>query len=165
MNPEPMVTVLMPVYNASCYLREAIGSILLQTLRDFEFIIVDDGSTDESRDIINSYPDTRIKVISHKTNLGLITALNTGIDNARGRYIARMDADDISAPERLEKQVEFMEMNSEIGVLGTWYETFGKENHKEGLPVDPAEVKCHLLFHSPISVFTLSFDMPFSLKN
>lgn len=151
MQPEPMVTVLMSVYNGGRYLREAMESILTQTFTDFEFVIIDDGSTDDSRDIIHSYPDNRIRLISHESNQGLVAALNNGLKNSRGRYIARMDADDISLPERLQKQVDFMETHPEIGASGTWFITFGKENHKEWLPITPDEIKCHLLFHSPLA--------------
>lgn len=151
MNSEPMVTVLMPVYNASLYLSEALESILTQTFTDFEFLIVDDGSTDESLDIIHSYNDNRIRLLFHNTNQGLVSALNNGLKNSRGRYIARMDADDISLPERLAKQVDFMETHPEIGALGTCFATFGNETHQEWLPVNPDETKCHLLFHSPLA--------------
>src|SRR6187397_2012165 len=105
---EPLVTVLMSVYNAEKYLREAIDSILNQTYRNFEFIIINDASTDGSEAIINSYKDERIRLISNSQNLRLTASLNKGIDLAKGKYIARMDADDASLPERLQKQVTFM---------------------------------------------------------
>jgi len=113
------VTVLMPVYNAEKYVREAVNSILNQTFSDFEFLIIDDGSTDRSWDILNSYSDTRIRLIQNPTNLKLIATLNLGLKLATGEYIARMDADDISMPERLAKQVEFLKIHLEVGVLGT----------------------------------------------
>ncbi len=101
-----LVTVLMPAYNPGKYLPEAIESILAQTYSNFEFLIINDGSTDNTLNIINSYKDPRIRVISRE-NKGLIDTLNEGIDAAAGELIARMDADDICFPERLEKQVQF----------------------------------------------------------
>jgi glycosyltransferase involved in cell wall biosynthesis len=114
-----MVSVLMPVYNGEKYLREAIKSILNQTFTNFEFIIINDGSTDNSLYIIKSFKDNRIKIIENKENLGLIKTLNKGINLAQGKYIARMDADDIALPKRLEKQIEFLEKNPKYSFVGT----------------------------------------------
>ena len=124
---QAQVTVLMPVYNAEQYLREAIGSILHQTFTDFEFIIINDGSTDRSEEIIKSYTDTRIRYYKNESNLKLIATLNKGFDLAGGKYIARMDADDISLPNRLQLQFELMEKNPEVGLCGTWFENFTEE--------------------------------------
>src|SRR5690242_9380591 len=99
----------MPVYNASSYLREAIESILNQTYSNFEFIIINDGSTDNSLEIIRSYHDPRISVVNNETNLGIIKTRNKGLKLAKGKYIANMDADDISLSSRLEKQVQYLE--------------------------------------------------------
>jgi glycosyltransferase involved in cell wall biosynthesis len=110
----------MPVYQGEKYLREAIESILGQTFTDFEFIIVEDGSTDRSAGIIQSYSDPRINLIRNDSNLGLIASLNKGLDAVSGEYIARMDQDDISLPERLTKQLAFMEEHSDIAASGTW---------------------------------------------
>ncbi len=117
---QPLVTVLMPVYNCEKYLSTSIESILHQTFTDFEFIILDDGSTDDSINIIQSYcaQDQRIRLIRNDQNMGIAYSLNKGINIAKGKYIARMDADDISKPERLEKQVEFLETHNEVGILG-----------------------------------------------
>lgn len=112
------ITVLISVYNGEKYLREAIESILGQTFSDFEFLIINDASTDSSREIILSCKDSRIKLIDNEINLGLTKSLNKGLKLAQGEYVARMDADDVSLPSRLEKQVEFLENNPEIGVLG-----------------------------------------------
>src|SRR4051812_9780552 len=109
MYPFPKVTVLMPVYNASAFLPEAIDSILQQTFTDFEFIIINDGSTDHSEEIIRGFDDVRIKYIKVSPNRGIVAALNTGLDLAQGTYIARMDADDIAAENRIERQVAFMD--------------------------------------------------------
>ena len=110
---EPMVTVLMSVYNGEKFLKEAMDSILTQTFTDFEFLIINDGSTDNSVKIIESYNDSRIRLINNEKNLKLIASLNKGISLARGKYIARMDCDDISSPMRLEKEVDFLENSSD----------------------------------------------------
>ena len=94
----PKVTVLMSVYNSEKFLRESINSILEQTFKDFEFLIINDGSTDSSREIILSYNDPRITLFDNKNNIGLTKSLNKGLDLAKGEYIARQDADDISLP-------------------------------------------------------------------
>ena len=119
------ITVLMPVYNASNYLNEAIESILNQSFIDFEFLIINDGATDQSEEIIMSYKDARIRYIKKEVNQRLIATLNEGFKLAKGKYIVRMDADDISLPKRLEKQFRFMEANSEIALSGSWAENFG----------------------------------------
>ena len=117
-NQKPLVSVVMPVYNSEKYIKEAIDSILAQTYSNFEFIIVYDKSTDKTLDIIKSYQDKRIKIINGE-NKGLAAALNKGILSSKGKYIARMDSDDISLPERFEKQVACLNNNPEIGILGT----------------------------------------------
>jgi glycosyltransferase involved in cell wall biosynthesis len=101
----PTVSVLMSVYNGADYLQEAIDSILNQTFRDFEFLIINDGSTDRSRNIICSYKDPRIRLVDNEKNIGLIDSLNKGLSLAQGKFIARQDADDISLPNRLEDQI------------------------------------------------------------
>ena len=114
---EPRISVVMSVYNGERFLREAVDSILGQTFTDFEFIIIDDGSTDSTRAILESYDDPRI-VIMHQENIGLTKSLNRGLATARGELIARMDDDDISLNQRLEKQVEFLDAHPDVGVLG-----------------------------------------------
>lgn len=141
----PKVTVLMPVYNAEVYLEEAIESILDQTYRDFEFLIINDGSTDESKKIIESYTDRRIRLENNKKNRGLNYSLNKGIDLARGKYIARMDADDVSLPDRLQVQVEFMDKNPDIGVCGSWFKFTDTEEVDQKL-TDPESIKAALFF-------------------
>ena len=123
---KPMVSVVMPVYNGSKYLKEAIDSILNQTFTNFELIIINDGSTDNSEDIIFSYQDRRIYYLKNEHNKGICITLNRGLDNARGKYIARMDCDDISMPQRLAKQVNYLERHRDVGALGTDIITFGK---------------------------------------
>jgi len=120
----PKVSVVMSVYNSERYLLEAVESILRQTFTDFEFIIVDDGSTDGTWEILTSYAteDPRIVLIRNEKNIGLTQSLNKGLVLARGEYIARQDADDVSEPERLEKQVAYLEAYPLVGLVGTAYE-------------------------------------------
>ena len=150
-SPHPhTVTVLMPVHNAASYLREAIQSILDQTFRDFEFLIVDDCSTDGSYDILQGYRDPRIRVIHSDRHLKLAGALNLGMDLATGKYLARMDADDISLPERLAVQVDFMEQHPDIGICGSWVKTFGTQKgaiYRQPVGTDMA--RAYTLFESP----------------
>ena len=146
----PKLTVLMPVYNAAKYVGEAIESILNQTFRDFEFLIINDGSTDNSLEVIESYKDLRIKLVNNEKNLGLSRTLNKGIELSEGEYIARMDADDISLPVRLEKQVEFMDSHPHIGICGSWMQGFDPSGNK-GIwqyPQNHDELLCLLFFNS-----------------
>lgn len=117
------ISILMSVCNGEKYLKKAIDSILEQSFRDFEFIIVDDGSCDNTLEILKDYAekDSRIEIIKNEKNIGLTKSLNKAIQEAKGEYIARMDADDIALPERLKEQIEFLEKNPEIGLLGTGY--------------------------------------------
>ena len=116
----------MPVYNSAKYLKEAIDSILNQTFNDFEFLIIDDVSTDNSLKIIKSYNDDRIRIIINTSNEGQSYSMNLGLKNSRGKYIAIMHSDDISLPYRLEKQLLYMEANNNIGVCGSWIELIGE---------------------------------------
>lgn len=122
------VSVVMPVYNGAQYLQEAIDSILDQTFKDFELIIIDDGSSDDSLKIIqmNADKDKRIIFIRNEQNSGICVTLNKGLDFASGEYILRMDCDDISELNRIEKQVSFMDRHPEIGVLGSKIQIFGE---------------------------------------
>lgn len=115
----PRVSVLMPAYNAAPFLHQAVESILTQTFTDFEFIIIDDGSTDATPTILAEYTDPRIRVVRKARNEGLVSALNLGIEMARGKYLARMDADDISLPERFERQIAALDHLPDIAILGT----------------------------------------------
>jgi glycosyltransferase involved in cell wall biosynthesis len=150
---EPRVTVLMPVYNAEKYLRDAIDSILRQTYSDYAFLIINDGSTDDSVKIIQSYSDERIRVIDNEKNIGLSSTLNRGIELAIGEYIVRMDSDDISLPTRIEKQVSFMDNHPEVGVCGTWIKYIGVPRRPwrssiYKFPTKHKDIKSRLLFGS-----------------
>lgn len=148
----PKVSVVMPAYNAEKYINEAIQSILNQTFKDFEFIIINDGSTDRTEEIILSYNDSRIVYLKNKENLKIVETLNRGLDRAKGEYIARMDADDIAVNTRIEKQVAVMDADTSIGVLGTGTRVFGetvktKETHST---LNPDRLKADLLFSTCI---------------
>lgn len=114
----PKVTVLMAVYNSEKFLKPAIDSILNQTFGDFEFLIINDGSTDESAKIILSYVDERITYVENEQNIGLTKSLNKGLRLAQGEYVARMDADDVSLPERLKKQVAYLDQHQKVALVG-----------------------------------------------
>ncbi|MBR5904527.1 MAG: glycosyltransferase [Alphaproteobacteria bacterium] len=127
MKKAPRISVLMPAYNSEKTVAESIESILNQTFKDFEFIIINDGSTDNTAKIVKEYAkkDKRIKFIDNKKNQGLVPVLNQGLDLCSCEYIARMDSDDISLPKRFEKQIKYMDAHPECGVLGTWFQFFG----------------------------------------
>lgn len=159
---DPKITVLMPVYNGDKYLRESIDSILNQTFTNFEFIIIDDGSTDKSPEIIDFYAkkDSRIKFLSNLRNFGLIYTLNRGIQEAKTNYIARMDQDDVSLPYRFEKQVQFLNQNPKISVLGTSIILFDENLNiirKLILPSESFLIKWSLCFFSPLAHPTVMF--------
>lgn len=122
----------MPVYNAERFLKEAIKSILEQTFADFECIIVNDGSTDGSEEIVKEFSDVRIKLIS-QPNQGIVGALNAGLKVAQGTYIARMDADDISEPNRFEEQVQFLKTHPHVALCGTWARTINENGKETGI--------------------------------
>ena len=138
------VSVLMPAYNAAEHIREAIDSILEQTFTDFEFLIINDGSTDNTVDIISEYDDPRIKLVHNDGNKGLIYSLNYGLEIAQGKYIARMDADDIAMDTRLEKQVRFLEDNPDTSILGTAFIFMGTP-HEMHHPNYNEEIRIKLL--------------------
>ena len=152
-----IVSVIMPVYNGETYLKEAIDSILNQTLTDFEFIIINDGSTDKTEEIILSYTDTRIRYIKNETNLKIVKTLNIGIELAKGKYIARMDADDVSSIERLQMQYDFMQKNPYISICGTALRIYEKPETVYTPPVKDEEIKVKLIFESCLYHPTIMF--------
>ncbi len=117
----PLVSVLLPVFNAEKTIQNAVSSILNQSYSNFELLIINDGSEDASLNIVTAFKDDRIRIISFETNKGLVYALNKGINAAQGKYVFRMDADDISLKDRILKQVKFLENRNEIGILGTGF--------------------------------------------
>lgn len=157
---KPLVSVVMPNYNNEAFLVEAIDSILNQTFTDFEFLIIDDGSTDGSIDIINSYSDQRIRLIVKEKNSGIVDALNIGLDEAVGEYMIRMDGDDISVKDRFEILVDFMKSHPDICVCSSDLQTFGSEKDqlwKLGTSVQ--KNKAEMLFSSPIGHASSIFKM------
>lgn len=142
----------MPVHNGATYVSEAIDSILRQSLRDFELLIVDDASTDETVAIIERYKDPRIRLLLSAERLRLSGALNLGLDNTQGDYVARMDADDISLPRRLEIQVRHMNRHPEIGICGTWIRYFGGSSQSVlRRPVGCEEIRAFTLVDTPFA--------------
>ena len=156
----PRVTVLMAVYNGQDHVRQAVEGILAQTFSDFEFIIVDDGSTDETSRELDAFTDSRIVRLKHESNRGLIAALNTGLAAARGEFVARQDADDFSYPGRLQAQVNFLEARSDVAVVGTdtvfeGWEGGGRTNRI--VERDPLRLAWILLFYCPLTHSSIMF--------
>jgi len=155
----PRVSVVMSVFNDEVFVRDAIESILDQTYRDIEFIIVEDGSTDGTPDILKecARQDRRIRLVQNPSNWGLIRSLNKGIGLARGSYIARQDADDTSLPRRFERQVQFLDQHPEVGVLGTWMKNI-EQNGEERIwktPISDSLIRWSLLLDPSIAHATV----------
>lgn len=148
----PLISVILPVYNGEAYLAEAIDSILAQTFKNFELIMIDDGSTDSSLAILTQYQarDSRIRVVSRE-NRNLVATLNESIDLARGEWVARMDQDDISLPHRFERQIHQLE-HTEADICGSWVKYFGGSNRHtwQAYESDQA-IKMDMLFKSPFA--------------
>ena len=154
MSPDKVkVSVLMGVYNGERYVRQAIESILNQSWRDFEFVIVNDGSTDATAAILASYDDPRLIIVDNETNQGLARSLNIGLKRARGDYIARQDADDMSLPQRLDAQVRFLDAHPQITVVGSSLvevDLAGIPRGKVTMPKNGLVLRWHGIFQSPI---------------
>jgi Glycosyl transferase family 2 len=156
----PIVSVLMPVYNGARFLQEAVDTILAQSFRDFEFIVVDDGSTDATSQLLKRRSDSRMVLLQNSTNLGLPSSLNRGLSKASGKYIARQDADDLSFPERLKEQVRFLDQHLDTAVVGADYiETYEDRplSNRIQMPKSDLDIKWHGLFQSPIAHATSVF--------
>jgi len=136
----PKVTVLMPVYNCRKYIEESVNSILNQTFTDFEFLIIDDCSTDGTREYLQALKDPRIRIITKTKNSGITSSLNMGLDAAQGEYIARMDGDDISQPHRFQKQVDLLDYEKDIILCGSWIRLTDK-NKVVPYPSSPEEIE------------------------
>jgi glycosyltransferase involved in cell wall biosynthesis len=149
---KPRLSVLLPVYNAEKYIRQSIESILNQTFSDFELIILDDGSKDGSMRLIQEIHDPRIKIIS-QSNMGLGATLNKGMQLSVGEFIARQDADDISLPDRFAKQIDFLERNRDVALVGTWAQIMDENGNLESRchkhPTNSNELRCDLVFNNP----------------
>lgn len=153
-----MISVVLPVYNVSLYIKEALDSILNQTIQDFEIIIIDDCSTDKTIEIVQSFKDARIRIFTKPENKGLIDSLNIGFKAAKGKYIARMDGDDLSDLKRFEKQLYVLENNPEIKVCGSWLQAFGKDDkiikHKE----HHDQILVNMMVHCSMSLGAVMLD-------
>jgi len=145
----PQTTVLIPTYNCGKYLADTINSVLHQPYTDYEMLIIDDGSTDNTEHVIKSIKDQRIVYLKNNKNLGIVKTLNKGIKLAKGKYIARMDADDLMLGNRLQLQVDFLEQNPDYGMVGGWYQVMdenGQFKKSIPLPTDSELLKIGLLF-------------------
>jgi hypothetical protein len=148
----PRVTVLMPAHNAAATIAEAARSILAQSWRDLELLIVDDASSDETVSILESLRDPRVRVVRSSERLKLAGALNLGLREARGEYVARMDADDVALPNRLALQVRFLDRHPDIAICGSSVVTFGDGSPERlSYPTSPEEVRAFALFNCPFA--------------
>jgi glycosyltransferase involved in cell wall biosynthesis len=145
------VSVVMPVYNKAAYVRQAVESILEGTYRDLELIAVDDKSTDNSLDVLRTLTDPRVRILELPANRGPAGAANAAMDAAHGEYIVRLDADDLALPDRIAKQVAFMDARPEIGASGGSLELFGTEQEPWSFPSDPDACAAQLVFGVPVS--------------
>ncbi|MFC1623858.1 glycosyltransferase family 2 protein [Candidatus Omnitrophota bacterium] len=146
---KPKITVLMTVYNGERYLKECMDSVLNQTFRDFEFLIVNDCGADSSKDIINSYKDNRIKMIENDKNIGQVRSLNIGLDRASGEYIARIDQDDVLMPNRLARESDFLDKRQDIALVGTWGKVIDEKSvifGRDCVPVRNEEIIANIFF-------------------
>lgn len=152
--PPPLVSVILPIYNGAAYIGECLDSILHQTWKNFEIIIVDDGSTDNSASIIEKYDDPRIRYTRNSQNKGIVYSLNKGLSQAQGKYIARIDSDDKMHSSRLEKQVQYLEAHPDISLVGSWHYLIDSNGKTIGLkeyPAEDPEIKALLPFMNPFS--------------
>ena len=154
MDTSPKVTAVIPVYNRGKYVRNAIDSILAQTFTNFELLVIDDGSTDESVDVVRSYRDSRISLVCNETNWGVAKTRNRGIQLARGEYLAFLDSDDWAYPQRLAKQVAFLDSHPDYAAVGAWIDWMDGEGRPLGRikrkPALPAEIAAQRLFRQGI---------------
>ena len=151
----PKVTVFVPFFNRELYLGATIESVLGQSFGDFELLLLDDGSTDGSRDVVASYNDPRIRLEFNERNLGIPRTRNRGLELARGEYLALLDSDDLAHPQRLERQVRFLDQHSKYAEIGTWcgfIDEYGKRlSRVKRHTIDPDDVRAEMLFRCPIS--------------
>jgi glycosyltransferase involved in cell wall biosynthesis len=146
----PMVSVVLPVYNCEHTIYEAIDSVLKQSFADFELIVVDDKSTDNTVGIIKQFTDSRLKLLENQQNIGRAGSDNNALPFVQGKYIAKMDGDDICHPHRLEKQVAFLEEHPTINVVGSWIQCFGHSTYLHQYSLDSDQVMCRTLFGMPL---------------
>jgi glycosyltransferase involved in cell wall biosynthesis len=156
-----MISVIMAVFNGEEFLHESVESILQQTYKDFEFIIIDDGSSDRTRVIMDEYDDPRIVRINHPNNLGLVRSLNDGLSTAQGKYMARMDVDDISLEDRFEKQIHYLETHPDTKLLGGQVKEIGirKTGSISELPLSYPHICWKMCFSNPFRHPTIMADL------
>ena len=151
--PVPSISVLMPAYNAQAFIRQSVQSVLAQTFEDFELIVVNDGSTDDTAAILAAFDDPRLRIIDNPRNLGIVGTLNHGHQIARGRYIARQDADDFSLPLRFARQKAFLDTNPQTVIVASEMTLLEDGNitiPREGGDTDPAIVEWLLHLGNPV---------------
>jgi glycosyltransferase involved in cell wall biosynthesis len=147
----PRVTVFMPVYNREQTLRPAIESVLAQSYRDFELLLIDDGSTDTSVEIVRSYGDPRVRLVIHNINRGIPATRNHGLELARGEYLALLDSDDLAVASRLQHQVRFLDAHADIAAVGSWLTKIDHNGRWRGWilrPTRPRDIRARILFMS-----------------
>lgn len=155
----PKVTVLMPVFNVENYVGKAIESILDQSFSDFKLLIIDDCSTDNTCEIVESYKDSRITLIRNECNLGLAENLNKGLSLIDAEYVSRMDGDDIAEPDWLEKEVAVLDIHPEIGVCGAGFEWFGTKKGIVIYPESSEDIAANMLFSCTTIVPTFRLSL------
>lgn len=155
MNASPKVSVIIPVYNRERYIAAAIDSILAQSFTDFELLLIDDGSTDNSVAVMQAYTDPRVRLVCNESNRGIPKTRNRGIELACSEYIAMLDSDDVALPHRLAKQVAFLDRHQDYAVVGSWATVMKQEGRPPRrigiLPVSPGDVQSRLLFHCSLT--------------
>lgn len=155
---KPLFSIIMPSYNTQeDHLRAAIDSMLAQTEKDFELIIIDDGSKENDFDIINSYKDSRIKAFRNQENMGISKTLNRGLSLATGKFISRMDSDDISYKNRLKNTAKFLNNNPRVDMVGTWKKNFGESSRTRKYYIRNEDIRAMLFFDCPFAHPSVTF--------
>jgi glycosyltransferase involved in cell wall biosynthesis len=152
MDSTPLVSVVLAVYNGERFVAESLWSVLGQTVGNFELIVIDDGSTDRTPEILRQFSDPRMRILRNRSNRGLTPSLNRGLAEARGEFIARQDADDISEPDRLARQLAFLDDHTDVAMTGSWYREIdveGRVIEDMRLPSDPLRLRWALNFYCP----------------
>jgi glycosyltransferase involved in cell wall biosynthesis len=153
----PLVSVVMPAFNSSRYIAEAISSVLAQTHKKLELIIINDGSTDDTANVVSSFRDERVKLFNLKKNFGLAAARNEGLAHANGEFVAWLDSDDIAHPKRLIRQLDFFARNPNVGICGTWVLPFGDQSSAVWrYPRNPIYIRSEMLFDDPVATSSVT---------
>jgi glycosyltransferase involved in cell wall biosynthesis len=148
--PSPRVSVLLPVYNVESYIQETLGSLLRQTFQDFEIVVIDDRSTDQTAERVSALNDPRIRLYTNQVNLGRAGSDNHGMTLVRGELVAKMDGDDLCHPERLARQVAFLDAHPDVDVVGSWVQCFGAGQMLFEYPARPADTRAGMVFNMTI---------------